>query len=150
MVIPGNLPSQLCVMDSSQWLRALLFLAPSFSSTNTLSLKNSQRLSSLFLLKNLFFLSSTFPSFHFLLISPYSSVSKHGLPNHFPSVPLQRCPLKRSLQQPPFFLQHSFYSHLFSLHLRPLTACRTPFQNVPPRVKVLLQLQKARLIPYDH
>ena len=44
------------------------------------------------------------------------------------------------LLQPPFLLSHP--------HL--LTACGTPFQKVPPRIKVLLQLQKARLIPYGH
>ena len=37
-----------------------------------------------------------------------------------------------------------------SLSSAPLTACGTPLQKVPPRVKVLLQLQKARLIPYGH
>ena len=55
----------------------------------------------------------------------------------------------RSLLQPPF-LQHSFCSHLFFSICPLLMACGTPFQDVPPRVKVLLQLHKARLIPYGH
>ena len=43
-------------------------------------------------------------------------------------------------------------SHLFCLTPSAATfsARGTPLQKVPPRVKVLLQLQKARLIPYGH
>ena len=43
-----------------------------------------------------------------------------------------------------------FAATFFLCHLRPLTAYGTPFQNVSPRIKVILQPQKARLIPYDH
>ena len=64
-------------------------------------------------------------------------------------------PSQRSLLQPPFlppFLSHSSCSHLFChfFFCSHLTAYGTPLQKVPPRVKVLPQLQKARLITYRH
>ena len=43
MVIPGNLPSQLCVLDSSQQLYAPLFLVSSLSSANTFFSKLSEK-----------------------------------------------------------------------------------------------------------
>ena len=43
MVIPGNLPSQLRVLDSSQQLYTSLFLASYCSSTHTLSLKTLKK-----------------------------------------------------------------------------------------------------------
>ena len=65
------------------------------------------------------------------------------------------------LLQPPFlhhsfcsppFLHHSFCSHLFCTtpSVATFSLCGTPLQKVPLHVKVLLQLQKARLIPYGH
>ena len=59
------------------------------------------------------------------------------------------------LLQPPFlppFLSHSSCNHFFChfFFCSHLMACGTPLQKVPPRVKVLPQLQKMRLIPYGH
>ena len=160
MVIPGNLSSQLRVLDSSQQLYAPLFLASYCSSTNTLSLKTLrktpqflhnavhspfQKTSSRFFF---FFFSSVSvlpfrkpPLFLYNAVpSPFSKnlLSFPGFA--FPTISAAATFCAPLLLQPPFLLSH----------LRPLMVCGTPFQKVPPRVKVLLQLQKARWIPYGH
>ena len=83
MVIPGNLPSQLHVLDSSQQLYAPLFLAPYSKKTSPRS--PPQPFFLLFPLLSFFFLwcPAFFSSFATLLPC-YSLVSKHGLPNHSP------------------------------------------------------------------
>ena len=149
MVVPENLPSQLRALDSPQQLYAPLFFASYCSSTPHLfPSKFSEKLKKL-------------PPF------PHNVVSFFPLPqsSHFPSfLSISDLPSQRSLLQPPFLPPFSvlppcsyLFCHLFGRHLylshsfcSRLTACRTPLQKVPPRVKVLLQLQKARLIPYGH
>ena len=136
MVILGNLPSQLRVLDSFQQLYASLFLAPYCSSTPTLSLQTLRKTLSPTMSSQAF----SFLSFFF---SPFS-VSRICLPNDLYRSHLFLPPF---LLQPHFLLQPPFLSHFFCSRL---TACGTPPQKVPPRVKALLQLQKARLIPYGH
>ena len=107
MVIPGNLPSQLRVLDSSQQLYTSLFLASYCSSTHILSLKNPKKTLSFF---SLVLLSST-------LLSPplrknSSFPSETPLCFFFFSLFLfciSDLPSQRSLLQPPFC------SHLFCL-----------------------------------
>ena len=126
MVIPGNLPSQLRVLDSSHQLYAPLFLASDSSSTNTLSLKTlrktpqflhnavhspfqktSSRFSFFFFLLYLFSLSENLLcSFTMLSPLPFRKTS-----SSFPDLPFQQSlpqphfstPL---LLQPPFLLSH--------------------------------------------
>ena len=146
MVILGNLPSQLRVLDSSQQLYAPLFLASYCGSLHTLSLIFSQK---------------TPPSFYDAIFSPFLFSSETLLRSStgplklnsallpplflfsFFSFPfISDLPSQWSLLQPPF-LCHTPSAATFS-------ACGTPLQKVPPHVKVPLQLQKARLIPYGH
>ena len=152
MVIPGNLHSQLRVLDSSQQLYAPLFLASSPSSANTLFSKLSEKLPS----EKLFRLSTSLPHF-----SPSSDLFYDLCRSHLfcpltmlspPTISPKQNPLlfynvvtsndlcsshiscTTTMLSPPFLQQLPF---LLS-HPRPLTACGTPFQKVPPRVKVLL------------
>ena len=123
MVILGNLPSQLCVLDSSQQLYAPLFLASSPSLANTLFSKLSEktpiRKTPPSLYKPLPLLSffgsplRSLPQPPFL--PPYHAVTSNDLPKAKPSAPLQCCHLQRSLQQPPF-LHHTSCHHLFLHH----------------------------------
>ena len=66
MVIPGNLPSQLRVLDSSQQLHAPLFLASSYCSTPILFLKTPRK---------------TLPFLPQCCLPPFSSVSRICLLN---------------------------------------------------------------------
>ena len=130
MVIPGNPPSQLRVLHSSQQLYVSLYLASCCSSTNTLFLKT---------LKENSFLSS-----HNVVLPPLNSAILPLLfllfffGFAFPTISAAATfsPAATFSSVATFFVQ-SFYSHL--------TACGTPLQKVPPRVKVLLQLQKSEV-----
>ena len=125
MVIPGNLPSQLCVLDSSQQLYALVFLASSQVQPILFPSKLPEKLlrsSTIFFFQNLPLFSRFLPFFLRSLSQPpflslYHAVTSNPLSKARPSAPLQCCHLQRSLQQLPFLLSHP----------RPLTACGTPF-----------------------
>ena len=116
MVIPGNPPSQLRVLHSSQQLYVSLYLASCCSSTNTLFLKTLKENSSVPLLfLFLIFLSFRNTSPFFLLYPPdffsFSFLCISDLPSQWSLLqPHFFCHLfcLASLQPP--FLSHSFYS----------------------------------------
>ena len=116
MVIPGNLPAQLRVLDSSLQLYTPLFLA-SYSRSNPYSFpQNSQRKTPFLPLTLLF---SLFPFSLFRICLPHD-----------------------------LCCSHIFY-YLFLPRL-PVAAFSATFSAATFSVPLLLQLQKARLIPYGH
>ena len=125
MVIPGNIPTQLRVLDSSQQLYAPLFLASYPSSTHTLSLQ--------ILRKTLLFLYNA-------TSSPFSKIS-----SRFPDSPPQR-----SLPQPPFCTTPSAATFSF-LSSAPPDGLRDPLlESSSTCQSPTAASKKARLIPYGH
>ena len=155
MVIPGNLPSQLCVLDSSQQLYASLFLASSPSSANTLFSKLSEKPPSEKLLRPSTSLSLfgsplwSLPQPHFLL--PYHAVTSNDLPKAKPSAPLQCCHLQRSLQQPPFLHHYNVVTSLLaaatfpSLSSAPLNGLRDPLPESSSTCQSLIVASKSEV-----
>ena len=107
MVIPGNLPSQLRVLDSSQQLYVPLFVASYCSSTHTISLKTPRKTPPFFgfAFPPFFRKPPSFSFFFFLLHSLYLGFA-------FSMISAATTFFASLLLQPPF-LPHSFYSHLF-------------------------------------
>ena len=125
MVIPGNLPSQLHVLDSSQQLYAPLFLASYSSSTHTLFPKTLQKPPlSLCLLKSVIY--PLFPLFLSVSVLPFRK------PPLFPGF------ASPTISATTTFSAHSFCNHLF---------CPTPyaatFRPVGPPSRKFLHVSKS-------
>ena len=156
MAIPGNLPSQLRVLDSSQQLYAPLFLASDCGSLHTLSLIFSQKTPPSFydaIFSHFLFSSETLPrsstgplklnsallppsSFFPFFLSPLSRICLHN--------DLCRSHLFSStLLLQPLFLPHSFCSHLFCLRDPPSessSTCQSPTATTKSEVDFLWSL----------
>ena len=109
MVIPGNLPAQLRVLDSSQRLYTPLFLASCCSSTPLFPSKPLEKTPS-FPLTMLSYPRSTLPPYLFCSFFSFSDLlSQRSLlqPPFLPPFPLQ----PPFLLEPPFLLQPPFLSN---------------------------------------
>ena len=153
MVIPGNLPSQLCVLDSlaTPHPSVLSFL---FKFPTLFPSKPPEKL-----LLSLTMLSPPPPFFLWCLLlqatllPSYSPVSKHGLPNHSPCCCRHQA-LSFMAARPiwPGFMvrEGGSPSHFQRITAKLHSNSPKTLLNPPTGVSTLLQLQKVRLIPYGY
>ena len=137
MVILGNLPSQLCVLDSSQQLYAPLFLASSPSLANTLFSKLSEKPPSEKLLR---------PSTSLSHFSPSSDLLYDLCRSHLFCPPTMLSPPTIPPKQTPLLLYNVVTSNdLCSSHLSCTTPPATIFSCTTPSVVTFPSFSSAPL-----